>query len=271
MRFQGKVALITGGGSGIGRGAALRFAEEGAHVVVADIVGETAEETASLIQVKTQQQALAVQVDVAHSESVASLVNAAIDRFGQIDILFNSAGILILGSVTELSESDWDHQIDVNLKGIFLCGKYVIPHMIRNGGGCIVNAASIAGVVAFPRNAAYSPSKGGVMLLTKNMALDYVQHNIRVNCVCPYCIEGPLMDRFFAEQADPDTARREIEEACPMGRMGTISEVVEPVLFLASDAASYITGVSLLIDGLLTGGVGGVKLSRMYATKRGER
>jgi len=249
MQFWGKTCLVTGGGASIGRAAALRFAEEGAQVVVGDIVAEAAEDTASVIQTHTDQQVLAIQADVTKSDSVAAMVAVAIERFGRIDILFNSAGIFELGSVTEISEDDWDRQINVNLKGTFLCAKHIVPHMIRNGGGSIVNTSSIAGLVSFQRNAAYSASKGGVVLLTKNLALDYVEYKIRVNCVCPYSIEGPMMDRYFAQQPDPEAAKRAIARGTPMGRMGTINEVVEPVLFLASEAAAYITGVALAIDG----------------------
>jgi NAD(P)-dependent dehydrogenase (short-subunit alcohol dehydrogenase family) len=249
MHFQRKRALITGAGGSIGRLTAIRLAQEGAHIVAADVDYDAAEETVSRIESKTGQTALPVQADVTSPDSVAQMVDTSVDRLGGVDILFNSAGVFELGSVTEVSEEDWDRQVDVNLKGTFLSTKYVIPHMIRNGGGAIINASSIAGVVSFPRNAAYSASKGGVVLLTKNLALDYIGDNIRVNCVCPYSIEGPMMDRYFDEQPDPAAARDAIESGTPIGRMATIHEVVEPVLFLASDAASYITGVALVIDG----------------------
>jgi NAD(P)-dependent dehydrogenase (short-subunit alcohol dehydrogenase family) len=252
MRFQGKVALVTGGGASIGRATALRFAEEGADVVVADVVGAAAEDTAETIRARTQQRAIAVQCDVSCEEDVARMVSAAEKQFGQLNVVFHAAGIFEVGRATELAERDWERQIDVNLKGTFLCAKHAIPAMIRSGGGSLINAASVTGLIAYPNNAAYCAAKGGVVLLTKNLALDYARDNIRVNCICPAGVDGPMMDRFFALLPDPAAAKAAVAASIPMGRMCQISEVVEPILFLASDAASFITGSSLLIDGGVT-------------------
>lgn len=252
MRFQGKVALVTGGGASIGQAAALRFAEEGAEVVVADVNRAAAEETAETIRSRFKRRAVAIKCDVSSEEDVANMVSATMEQFGQLNVVFHAAGIFEICKATELSERDWQRTIDVNLKGTFLCAKHVIPAMIRGGGGSIVNAASVTGLVAFPANTAYCASKGGVVLLTKTLAIDYAKDNIRVNCICPGGIDGPMMERFFALAPDPAAAKAAVAAAAPMGRMGQISEVVEPVLFLSSDAASYITGIALPVDGGVT-------------------
>jgi NAD(P)-dependent dehydrogenase (short-subunit alcohol dehydrogenase family) len=252
LRFRDRVAIVTGAGSGIGEAVSLRLAQEGAHVAAADIDRTAVQETADRARTATGCDILPMEVDVSRSASVAAMVGDVLERFDHIDLLVNSAGIFIDQRVNEISEESWDRLIGVNLKGTFLCCQKVIPHLIHNGRGNIVNLGSIMGLISAPRNAAYSASKGGVVLLTKSLALEVAQHNIRVNCVCPGSIEGPMIDRYFARQPDPEAERRAIEGSYPLQRLGRLDEVVEAILFLASDAASYITGVALPVDGGFT-------------------
>jgi dihydroanticapsin dehydrogenase len=252
LRFRNRVAIVTGAGSGIGQAAALQLAHEGALVAVADVDLPAAEGTAQLIRAQTGHDSLAARVDVSQLSSVAAMVCSVIGRFGQIDILINSAGIFVDEEAIKVSEEAWDRHLDVNLKGTFLCCQHVLPHMVRAAGGSIVTIGSIMGLVGAPRNAAYSASKGGVVLLTKSLAVEYGPHNIRVNCVCPGSIEGPMIGRYLARQPDPEVHRHSIETSYPLQRLGRMDEVVGAILFLASDAASYITGVALPVDGGFT-------------------
>ena len=248
MRLANKVAIITGAGSGIGKATALLFAAEGACVVagvhhvpdIAPLQGEAGGLPGTLV---------GVQADVACEEDIVGLIRTAVGRFGGVDILFNNAGIEVAGTVTDVSDEDWQCVIDVNLKSIFLACRHVVPEMLKRGGGAIVNNASINGIRGNNRLAAYCASKGGAVAITRAMAMDYAVSNIRVNCVCPATIDTRLSRRHVASAPDPEERRRQLIAKHPMGRIGTPEEVAYAVLFLASDEASFITGVALPIDG----------------------
>lgn len=254
MKLAGKVALITGAGSGIGRASAILFAHEGAKVVVGDVVAEEGEETVQII-LNHGGNALFVQTDVSKASEVERMIQTAIEIYGRLDILFNNAGVdhPEARSVTETTEALWDYTMNVNLKGVFLVSKLAIPHMIETGGGVIINTASIAGLVGTPNEAAYYASKGGVILLTKQMAIDYARQGIRVNCICPGAMVEMIRDRRVRMDA---TARLQYaaraEPRYPMGRYGGFEEVAQAALFLASAASSFMTGSALVVDGGFT-------------------
>ena len=245
MKFNNKVAIITGGGSGIGQATAELFARQGAGVVVADYDAAKAAQVADGIKAAGAK-ALAVEVDVSKAGMVADMVQKTLDYFGGIDILFNNAGILVAGSVLDLAEEDWSRVIDVNLTGVYLCSKAVLPHMIQRGGGSIINASSSTGAHdAIENAAAYVSSKGGVALLTKAMALDHIRDNIRVNAICPGPTDTPMLRSFFSSPEEV----RQFGESFPIGRLGQPAELAQVVLFLASDEASYVTGALIAADG----------------------
>lgn len=243
--LQGKVALVTGGGSGIGQATARLFGAEGAQVVVADIRLAAAQTTAHEITAAGGT-AMAVGADVTQARDVEAMIQTTVQTYGGLDILFNNAGIGVQGNAAELSAADWDRVMDLNLKGVFLGCKYAIPQMIQRGAGSIINTASIMGLVGGSMSAVYPATKGAVVLLTKNAALDYARHNIRVNCVCPGHIETPLLQRLL--ERNP-AQREQIPSQYPMGRLGQPREIAQAVLFLASDEASFVTGSALVVDG----------------------
>jgi NAD(P)-dependent dehydrogenase (short-subunit alcohol dehydrogenase family) len=249
MRLKGKVAIITGAGSGIGRATAKIFAQEGAKVVASDIFIEGCQETVN--QIKTAGgEALMIKADVSKSNEVQEMIRETRENFGQINILFNNAGIELGSPITETSEEDWDRILNVNLKGIFLCSKYAIPEMIKSGGGSIINTASIAGLVGFNNLGAYNASKGGVITLTKNIAIDYAQYNIRVNCICPGAIETSMMDRLVEVWGgDMEAIRQQFIALHPIGRLGKPEDIGYAALYLASDESSFVTGSALVVDG----------------------
>ncbi|MGB9885983.1 MAG: SDR family NAD(P)-dependent oxidoreductase [Moorellales bacterium] len=243
MRLRNKVAVITGAASGIGREVALLFAREGAQVVASDLNQEAGRLVVDEIG-RAGGTAVFMEADVTQEEQVRSLMEQAFGRFSRLDVLVNSAGVAEAAPVGELEEQRWNYVVGTNLKGIYLCCKHALPFMKRSGGGSIVNLASIAAQVAIPGLAAYAASKGGVVMLTKSMALDYAKDNIRANAVCPAFIrtpltlEGPMKDAL-------DT----IIPLHPLGRLGEPIEVAYACLFLASDEASFITGACLYVDG----------------------
>jgi meso-butanediol dehydrogenase / (S,S)-butanediol dehydrogenase / diacetyl reductase len=245
MRLASKIAVITGAGSGIGHATAKLFADEGAIVVVADKNETDARKVASEIG----ERASAVVVDVSQAEQVRAMIEGTARTYHRLDILVNNAGYGITGSVVETSEEAWDALMAVNVKGVFLGCKYAIPVMAGQGGGAIVNTASITARVGIPNRAAYVASKGAVAALTRAMALDHVQDKIRVNCVAPGTIESPYFTQIFAASTDPEGLRRSLEARQPMMRMGTPAEVAHAILFLASDEASFCTGTTLFADG----------------------
>lgn len=248
--FEGKVVLVTGAGSGMGRETAFRFAARGAQVVAADLREEAAREVAEAIG----EQATPLAMDVAVAESVADGIATAVERHGGIDVVVNNAGMVSLGSAAELGESDWDRVIDVNLKGVYLVAKAAWPSLAERGGN-IVNLASINAYLGMEGNIAYCTSKAGVVMLTKCMALDGARDGIRVNCVCPGWIETPLTDGYFDTLDDPAAARAEVAKSTPLGRMGRPGDIAEAIVYLASDSAEWVTGSAQLADGGILSGV----------------
>jgi NAD(P)-dependent dehydrogenase (short-subunit alcohol dehydrogenase family) len=246
MKLEDKVAVITGAGSGIGRATALLFAQEGAKVVVADYSVEGGEETVRQVKEKGGE-AIFIKTDVSQAADTQRMVKTAIDKYGRLDILYNNAGIEgTLVPTESVSEVDWDRVLSVNLKGVFLGSKYAIPQMLKQGGGVIISTASIAGLVAVTDMPAYCASKGGVVLLTKAMALEYAKKNIRVNCICPGAIRTPMFDRLTGLQSE---AEKLFCEGEPIGRCGQPEEVAQAALYLASDQSSFVTGTALIVDG----------------------
>jgi NAD(P)-dependent dehydrogenase (short-subunit alcohol dehydrogenase family) len=247
--FVGKVALVTGGSSGIGRASALAFAREGAKVVVADVTVEGGEETAALIK-KTGGEAIFVKADVAKAVEVEALINKTVATYGRLDCAHNNAGIEGPGATTvDYAEEAWDRVIAINLKGVWLCMKYEIPQILKQGVGAIVNTASTAGLVGYPRGSAYVASKHGVAGLTKTAALEYAKTGVRVNAVCPGAIDTPMMGRITDHR--PQRAAR-MAAAEPVGRMGQPEEIAEAVVWLCSDSASFVTGLAMAVDGGIT-------------------
>ena len=248
QRLAEKAAIITGGASGIGRAAAILFAREGAKVAVADI-----DETAGAAVVREIERAggvaMFVRTDVTVADDARHMAEAVVAAFGRVDILYNNAGIVRLGNVEELSEADWDLVVNVNLKGVYLCSKYVIPFMKQSGGGSIINAGSTVSFVGSPRSAPYCASKGGLLILTKQMALDYAPFNIRVNAICPGVTDTPFAAQVYAAAADPIEARRQSERARPLGRLAQPEEVARAALFLASEDSLLAMGSALVVDG----------------------
>ena len=245
-RLDGKVALVTGGGSGIGQATALIFAREGAKVVVADITVEGGEETVRQIQAAGGD-ATFVKTDVSQAAEVEALVNKTVETYGQLDCAFNNAGIGGAAKLTtDCTEEEFDRTIAVNLTGVWLCMKYEIQHMLSHGGGSIVNTASAAGLIAIPSTPDYTASKHGVVGLTKTAALEYAKFGIRVNAVCPGAVDTSMVAR--GAQAIPGFDEIAIAME-PVGRMGQPSEIGEAVVWLCSDAASFVTGMPMSVDG----------------------
>jgi NAD(P)-dependent dehydrogenase (short-subunit alcohol dehydrogenase family) len=247
MRLEGKKALVTGAGRGIGRGIAQRLAAEGAAVVVSDIDGDAAEETATLIG-KDGGTAQARVADVSREADVTRLVSETVEALGGLSVMVNNAGIEIVKPMVECTEEEWDRLMSINLKGTFFGCKHAIPRMIEGGGGSIVNIASAAGLLGWPLLSLYCASKGGVVLFTKSLAQEYRAQNIRANAICPMVIQTSMGDRFFE--------RYEGDFGIPMsdvinmrqGRLGTVEEVAAAVAFLASDDASFVNGHALPLD-----------------------
>jgi NAD(P)-dependent dehydrogenase (short-subunit alcohol dehydrogenase family) len=243
--MDGKVALVTGAGSGIGRATALAFAREGARVVVSDVT-DAVDETVRLIQ-ESGGEAMIARADVSKPEQVEAMVKAAVDAYGRLDYAFNNAGIGGLAApAADYTIDAWDKVISVNLTGVWLCMKYEIQQMLKQGGGVIVNNASILGLVGYRAAPAYVTAKHGVVGLTKAAALDYAQSGIRVNAVCPGFIHTPLVDKGFEDNPEIETM---LESMHPVGRMGESEEISGVVVFLCSEAASFITGQPITVDG----------------------
>ncbi|MEM8779759.1 MAG: SDR family oxidoreductase [Cyanobacteria bacterium P01_G01_bin.49] len=248
-RMTGKVALVTGGGSGIGRATALKFASEGAYVVIGNRNEKAGQETVDLIQ-QAGGKASFYQTDVTKLENVRELINYAIDTYGGLHAAFNNAGVEGSQAMTpEQTEDTFDQVMNVNVKGVWYSMKCEIEHMAANGGGTIVNNASVAGVIGFPGFAPYVASKHAVLGLTKTAALEYAQKEIRINAVCPGGIETPLLDNLA--QGDNDTMEY-IKSLHPIGRLGKPKEIANAVVWLCSDEASFILGQGITVDGGFT-------------------
>ena len=247
-RLAGKVALITGGGTGIGRACALLFAREAARVAVVGRRGRPLEAVAAEVAAAGGE-ALPVRCDVTSAADVERVMRATVERFGRLDIVVNNAGALLVATAEETTEEDWDRLMAVNLKGTFLVSRAALPEMRKAGGGAIVNIGSVFGLVGMKKRAAYAAGKGGVVALTRAMALDHAHEGIRVNCVCPAIVETELLGEIFSGLPDPQAARRARIEQIPLGRIGRPEDVARMVLFLASEESSWLTGAALPLDG----------------------
>jgi len=245
--LEGKTALVTGGGSGIGRAASLAYAREGARVAVVDVNVEGGEETVQRIK-EAGGDAILVHADVSGASGTEEMVAKTVESYGRVDCAFNNAGISggrDRNLTADFAEEDWDRVIHINLKGVWLSMKAEIPRMLAQGGGAIVNTASIMGLVAIPGSVAYMAAKHGVVGLTKAAALEYARDNVRVNAVCPGYIDTPLLRPLF-ERHD---AMEEVVSRHPVGRLGQPEEIAEAVVWLSSDAASFVTGHNMPVDG----------------------
>lgn len=248
-RLHGKVALVTGGASGIGRAAAVAFAREGASVVISDVDATGGEQTAQAIRAAGGQ-AIFARADVSQAAQVEALTKKTVESFGRLDCAFNNAGIQgQIATTVDCNEENWDRIIDTNLKGVWLCMKYEIPLMLRQGSGSIVNTASNFGLVSSTGMPAYSASKHGVLGVSKAAALEYAALGIRVNAVCPGPIKTPLSEGVIREHPDAERMVEAIMSRLPIGRWGLAEEVAEAVMWLCSEAASFVTGAALPVDG----------------------
>jgi NAD(P)-dependent dehydrogenase (short-subunit alcohol dehydrogenase family) len=246
LTLNGRTVLVTGAGSGIGAAIATRFRQAGYQVTLFDLSGAAAQRVASRIPENAR--TLVTEGDVADESQVQAAVEQTVAEFGSLDVLINNAGIEINGTVVEQPSSDWDRQIAVNLRSVYLLSKYAIPHMVRRGGS-IINIASVHAAMSWPRCPAYDATKAGIIGITRAMAVDHGRDGIRVNAICPGYIETPLLAQWFASGA---ANRDEVLKSHPLGRIGTPDDVADAALFLASDAAAFISGTSLTVDGALT-------------------
>ncbi len=256
-RLDTKVAIITGAAGGIGRTTAQLFASEGAKVIVADWDEAGVETSAQQIR-EAGGEATSLRVDVSNAEDVQGMAHAAAEKYGQIDVLFNNAGVEgdTQAFTADCTLENWDRVISINLTGVFLGMKYVIPYMLKSGGGSIINTSSISGLVGYPPGMpAYTASKGAVIQLSRTTAMEYAKKNIRVNAICPGVIRTGMSDRFIERGNDSlgsggsDERRKALEALEPMGRLGEAEEIARMALFLASDESSYCTGAPFIVDG----------------------
>jgi len=250
-RLKGKVAFLTGAGTGIGRACAELFAREGARVALAGRRQELLEATAKAITAAGGE-ALVVPCDVTRTAEVEQAIAATVERFGRLDVVVNNAGALLVATAAETSDEEWDRLMEVNLKGPFLVSRAAVQQMRQTGGGAIVNIGSVLGLVAMPKRAAYAASKGGVTQLTRAMAIDHAAEGIRVNCICPSIVETELVQGLFTSQPDPAAARAARIQGIPLGRFGQPVDVAQLALFLASEESSWVTGAAIPLDGGLT-------------------
>ena len=251
MKLAGKVAIITGAGTGIGRACAELFAREGAAVVLAGRRREPLEEVVAAIE-KSGGRALAQMCDVTREAEVKALVARSVDTFGGLHLLVNNAAYWMAGTIEETSVEDWERMMETNLKGVFLLVKHALPAQLQAGGGGIVNIGSVLGLVGMKRRAAYATSKGGLVLLTKSLALDHAQDKIRVNCICPSLVDTPMGQESLTGAGDAAAERARRLAQIPLGRAGTPDDVARLALFLASEDSSWITGAAIALDGGFT-------------------
>lgn len=249
--MAGKVALITGGGTGIGRACAMMFAREGARVAVTGRRRGPLDEAVKEI-VAAGGEALAVECDVTNRQQVERAIRATAERFGALHCLVNNAGALLVATAEETSDEDWARVMAVNLTGTFLVSRAALPELRRSGGGAIINIASVLGLIAMNQRAAYTASKTGVVGLTRAMALDHAAEGIRVNCICPAIVETELIRHLYMKQPDPAAALRARLATLPLGRLGKPEDVAHMAVFLASEESSWLTGAALPLDGGLT-------------------
>ena len=253
FRLDGKVAFITGAGSGIGEQAALLFARQGATIAVADVNAEGGQRVVAAITVAGGTASFH-PVNVTDPASVRAAIDAVTGQYGRLDIGINNAGIGLVGDVTETTEEDYDRLMGVNVKGVFLCAQAEVRWMKEHGGGAIINTSSVAGIVGVDRRFAYSTTKGAVTAMTKQLAVDHVKDRIRVNCVCPGTVETPFVDAYLAKYhaGEEEATRVQLRARQPLGRLGQPDEIAYAMLYLASDEAAFVTGSALIIDGGLT-------------------
>jgi NAD(P)-dependent dehydrogenase (short-subunit alcohol dehydrogenase family) len=247
MLLEGKVAIVTGAGSGIGRASALRFAAEGAQVVASDVRGPKVEETVAMIE-SHGGVAVPCAADVADPADTERMIATALDAFGGLDALFNNAGTIRPGTAVKLAPEDWDLVMAVNVRSVFLGAKYAVPVMADRGGGTIVSTASVSGLGGDPGSVVYSASKAAVINLTRSLAIDHARQQIRVNCICPGAIDTPPVGRMLAAEG----ARERAAKAHPLGRIGRPEDIAAAAVWLCSDEASWITGQALVVDGGLS-------------------
>ena len=247
-RLEGKRAIVTGAGAGIGRAIAIRLSSEGARVALADLDGEAAGRVAGKIEGKT----LVRRTNVTRAEEVEALVRGVVEEWGGLDVMVNNAGIGVAATAPETSEEDWDRQMDVNLKGSFFGIKYAVPAMRNSGGGSIINMSSVAALVGVPDRAAYCAAKGGILALTRAAAIDHVSEGIRVNCIAPGTVDTPWIDRITAGYDDPREARARMEARQPHGRFVTPEEIAAMAAYLASDESASAVGACMVVDGGMT-------------------
>jgi len=244
-RLKGKIGIVTGAGSGIGRACAIALANEGARVALCGRRKDRIEEVGREIG----DRAFAVAADVSRTSELHHLLDQTVSRFGGLNFLVNNAGILTVGNAEQITEEQWDHLFNVNVRSVWLLSRGALPHMRKAGGGSIINIASTLGVVGARNRAAYCSSKGAVILLTKSMAVDHGHENIRVNAICPSFVETELTAALLAQVADPASVRRERTASHPIGRLGRPEDVAGLAVYLASDESSWTTGAALPVDG----------------------
>jgi len=249
MKLKNKVAIITGGATGIGKATSLLFAKEGAIVIIASRNEKNGNKIVSEIKRK-KGKAEFIKTDVESEQNIKNLILNVIKKYKKIDILYNNAGIEDSTNIVDTEIEDWEHVIHTNLRSVYLCSKYTIPYMKKNG--TIINTASVAGLVGFNELAAYCAAKGGIVNLTRQMALDYAKKGIRINCVCPGAINTPMIKRYIKNSKNPKQTKKDLESMHPLGRLGQPEEIATTVLFLSSQDASFITGQALAIDGGFT-------------------
>ena len=251
MRFKNKTVIVTGAGSGIGETTAIKFAQEGANVVVADIDPINGKTVTTKIN-DANGSALFVETDVASFEAINEMVNKTINEFDLPDILINNAGINVFGEPLSMPDSEWKRAFSVDLDGVWFGCKAVLPHMLKKNKGSIVNVASVHGIQIIPNCFPYPVAKHGVIGLTKALAVDYASKGIKINSISPGYIDTPIVERFFKTKPDPDAARKEAENHQPIKRMGTTDEIANTIMFMSSDECNYMIGANIVVDGGIT-------------------